>query len=39
MSAFEPINPDHAIAAVAFSVNFNRPLEVGEIATARKIEP
>jgi len=39
MSAFEPINPDHAIAAVAFSVNFNRPLEVGEIANARKIEP
>ena len=38
MSAFEPINPDHAIAAVAFALNFNRPLNDGEIAKAGQIE-
>lgn len=39
MGAFEPINPDHAIAAVAFALNFNRPLNEGEIAKAKQIEP
>jgi hypothetical protein len=39
MSAFEPINPDHAIAAVAFLVTFNWQLNSTEIAKAREIEP
>ena len=39
MSAFEPVNPDNAIAAVAFALNFNRPMSEGDIAKARQIEP
>jgi uncharacterized protein (TIGR04255 family) len=39
MSAYEPINPDHAIAAAGFALNFNRPLNEGEIGKAKQIEP
>jgi hypothetical protein len=39
MSAFQPKNPDHAIAAVAFTLSFRTPLNEAAIAKARQIEP
>jgi uncharacterized protein (TIGR04255 family) len=39
MSAFQPKNPDHAIAAVAFTLSFRTALNEAAIAKAREIEP
>ena len=39
MSAFQPKNPDHAIATVAFALHFRTALNEAAIAKAKQIEP